>query len=210
MIELHGVSKRVEVGGRKSYLLDGVTMNIPSNKRIAVAAGTYVDAISFVHLLAGQVLPTSGYVRRTASVSFPLGYAGGFEPELSVRENVMHVARLYGRDPDDVSRQVAGLAQLGGAFDGLLDALTREQKILLSQVVGTCLPFDTYCLNRDYRGKAQKFMTGWLSGLDGKGVIIPVPSLRPSEDFCELALVLRNGELLMFNRVEAATEAVKN
>ncbi len=206
MIQLRGVSKVVDSGGPKTVLLDQVNVDIPTDRRIAVSGKDLTEAISIVHLLSGQTLPNVGYIRRSVSVSYPLGYIGAFEPDLSVRENVMHVARLYGADPGATCRHAASLAHLGGDFDKPFGGLTRDQKTVVSQIVGCSLPFDTYCLHNDPRRKPQDFFTTWLKTIRNKGVILPVYSLRGAADMCDMAIVAKRGELLLFDRIEAALE----
>ena len=66
-------------------------------------------------MMAGLEKPDEGMVRRTARISFPLGFMGGVIGKHTGTENARYIARLYGLDPDYVeafSRYVCGIEDI--------------------------------------------------------------------------------------------------
>src|SRR4051794_21255813 len=98
MIILDGVTKTAGDGRDKRTILKTTQASLPSNRRIALLGPRPEDKRIFINVLAGIALPDTGRVIRNARVSFPVGHAGGFTPQFSVRLNVAHVARLYGAE----------------------------------------------------------------------------------------------------------------
>ena len=54
---------------------------------------------------------------RDVRVSWPLGFAGGFHPLMTGRENVKFVARIYGADVRKVLDYVEDFAEIGDYID---------------------------------------------------------------------------------------------
>ena len=149
MIIFEGVTKFAGAGEKKRKLLTAVQAMLPSDRRIAIFAGNDQDKKLFIDLLAGVVLPSAGRIVRNAQVSFPPGYLGGFTRELSVRQNVAHVARMYGADIETVVNFVSQISGLGKDFNKLYGDLPNTKKRYLSDILAFSIPFDVYLLGDD-------------------------------------------------------------
>src|SRR6187200_2271176 len=147
MIIFEGVTKVAGGGEKKRNLLTAVQASLPSDRRIAIFARNEQDKKVFIDLLAGVVLPSAGRIVRKAQVSFPPGYLGGFTRGLSVRQNVAHVARIYGADVEAIVDFVSQISGLGKDFSKLYGELPNTKKRYLSDILAFSIPFDVYLLN---------------------------------------------------------------
>ena len=155
MIILDGVTKAGGGGAKKRAVLKTTQATLPSNRRIALLGPRAEDKRIFINLLAGLSLPDSGRVIRNARVSFPVGHAGGFTSEFSVRLNVAHVARLYGAEVEPIVDFVEKVTKLGKAYNKPFGDLSKVAKRDLSQILAFSIPFDVYLLNDDIVGARQ-------------------------------------------------------
>jgi capsular polysaccharide transport system ATP-binding protein len=197
--------------GRRTVLADA-SISIPSNRRIALLGTSDEDNKVVVDLLTGVLTPHAGHVGRRAKVSFPAGEIRPFAGELSVRSNVMHVARLYGVDVQDVVNFVERVADMGASFDRPYGALPRAVRRQLSQIVAYCLPFDVYVLNELGRGGTQSLTTVIEALFEARarscGIIVPTRDIQLARRFCDAGLLLHGRQIFLFDELERAIVAL--
>src|SRR5262252_10027174 len=97
MINLERVSKAYRVrGGRRKAVLNDVSLTFEAGHNIGILGLNGAGKSTLIRLLAGSEMPDRGTIRRSARVSFPLGFGGTFHGALSGRENTRFLARIYG------------------------------------------------------------------------------------------------------------------
>jgi len=95
-----------------------------------------------LRLLAGTELPNAGKVRRSVRVSWPLGFAGGFHPLMSGRENVRFVARIYGQNVREVLDFVEDFSELGDYLDAPIKTYSSGMMARLAFGLSMAVLFD--------------------------------------------------------------------
>jgi capsular polysaccharide transport system ATP-binding protein len=213
MISFQQVSKIVVAAGVKRAALSSVDVKIPSDRRVALLGTSDEDRRLVIDLIGGLVLPTAGRVVRKARVSFPIGTLAGFQPDLSVRLNVAHVARLYDADIGSVISFVERVANIGPAFDRPFRELPKPLRQQLAQILGYSIPFDVYLLaaeitkmSRPVRDIAYSL---FQERAQTSGMIISTRNLGFAREYCDMALLLHDGGLYAFGRVEDAIGAME-
>jgi capsular polysaccharide transport system ATP-binding protein len=210
MIVFDNVAKSILRHGRRRLLLATTSLRIPSDRRIALVSADMADTVLLINLIAGQTLPTSGRIIRRASVSFPVGLISGLDPQLSVRTNVEHVARLYDADVKAVTGFVRTVAGMGAAFDKPLRLLPRQDRLQLGQIVAYSLPFDVYVLSaplpRDGSGSRPSDKVARLAAARARdsGMIIPSRNFKAVPEICDMVMVLGRGRLHLYDDVAHA------
>lgn len=219
MIILDRLTKSVGPFFKRRHVLSSITIQIPTDRRIALISQTEGDRKVFVELLAGLAKPTSGTISRLAEVSFPVGQLPGFTREHSVRLNVAHVARLYGADVAHTVDIVQQVTDMGKSFDRPYADLPAQLRRALAEAVAFALPFDLYLLaddalgrsgekGRRRRGHAVSPRLLFEARAKTSGMIIPTRDVEYAREVCDLALVLQNGTLELFNDVNEGFGAV--
>lgn len=211
MIVLNRVTKTKKVNGQSRDVLSLVDVCIPSDRRIALFAPSVEDGNLVINLLAGIEPPNSGHICRNAKVSFPVGYLGGFQGDLTLRHNVTHAARLYGANPSaviDFMRSIAGLKDL---LDVRFRDLPRDTRRRFADVLAYSIPFDVYLLNveptrvpADHREMACAL---FAARTRASGAIIATRNTAFAEQYCDMALSLLDRKLVLFDDVELALSA---
>ena len=117
MIQLQDVTKIYVTDGHKKVVLDHASMHIDTNWSYGIFGPNGAGKSTTLRLIAGTELPNSGKIRKDIRTSWPLGFAGGFHPLMTGRENVLFVARIYGADVRGVIDFVEYFADLGHHLD---------------------------------------------------------------------------------------------
>src|ERR1700691_2033685 len=112
MIQLNNLFKFYRTEGHVKIVLDHVSTVFDTTRTYGLLGVNGAGKSTMLRLIAGTELPNSGTVRRTVRVSWPVAFGGGFHPQMTGRENVQFVARVYGADIRRVSDFVEDFAEL--------------------------------------------------------------------------------------------------
>ncbi len=218
MIILDQLSKTIGPFFNRRRVLSSVSIQIPTDQRIALISQPEDDKKRLIELLAGLAKPTSGTITRLVEVSFPVGHQFGFAKEHSVRLNVAHIARLYGADVAATVDVVEQVLDMPKAFDKTYENMPRRLRKPLAHAIGLALPFDLYLLTDDRLGRPRAGKEGGRGAASTQllfearaktsGMIIPTRNVNYAREICQMALVLQNGALELFSNVDEAFDAL--
>lgn len=205
MIHLIGIEKffRSDVGIRR--ILRETNISIPSNKRVGVLGRNGAGKTTLLNLIAGVDRPNRGVIVRNCNLSWPLGFAGGFHPDLTGRENISFVARLYKADYREVLAYAEDFAEIGAYIDVPLRHYSQGMKARLAFGVSLAISFECYLIDEIvgvgdhfFRKKAK---TVFVEQSKGAGMLLVTHSEQRVREYCQHALVLHEGLLLPFDDV---------
>lgn len=187
---------------RGKTVFDGVSIELPTHRRMAVLGGQETGKTTLVALLAGVIDPTAGRIERFAHLSFPAGYSRAFRMSNSVRQNVMFAARIYDADPEQVVDFVAGLLGLDALLDRPMRDLSVPQRLQVAFALTYALPFDCYLFDNIIGPGDPASRDLWRQLYDARtaesGAILATRQPRVAETYCDCALVLRQGAAPVF------------
>lgn len=215
MIRFEGVTK-VYAGrnGSRKVILRDCSMEVPTGYSLGILGRNGAGKSTMVRLLAGTELPDRGRIIRRGRVSFPLGFASTFREEMSGRDNVRFVARLYGADERRVIDYVADFAELGSYFTMPLRTYSSGMRARLA--FGLCLgiEFDIYLIDEVTAvGDAlfrEKCLAAFSERVQNADVVMITHDLDVMRAYCDIGAVLGGGELQLFNDLPAAIIAYNN
>ena len=105
MISVRSVSKSLWSGGHRTIVADRVSFDVPDTGAVALIGRNGAGKSTLLRLIAGTILPDSGRIDVTGSVSWPVGFAGSFHGDMTGAQTARFVARIPGIDSD---RMVGG------------------------------------------------------------------------------------------------------
>ncbi len=111
-IELNNVSKTYVTLGFRKTVFKNFNLLLPQGVNLGVIGPNGAGKSTLLALVAGSIQPDRGRIIRKMSVSWPLGYGGGVDVNLSAIANCKFIARLYGKDPLAVTQFVAEFSEL--------------------------------------------------------------------------------------------------
>lgn len=210
MIHLDRLTKTFPMRGGRKVIVENLTATFPTGASVALLGRNGAGKSTLLKLIAGTIRPTSGKVLSTGSISYPVGFAGSFHPDLTGAQNTRFVARLYGIDTDELIDYVQDFAELGRHFHMPLRTYSAGMKSRLSFGVSMGIPFDTYLVDEVTSVGDGAFRQKSIAVFDDRretaGVILVSHSPPMIKRLCSVGVVLENGQLHFYDDIDAALE----
>jgi len=211
IIELHHVSKSFRMpDGNRKYILRNASFAIPPRRIMGILGRNGAGKSTTLRMIAGTQDFDSGEIVRRGSVSWPVGFAGSFHPELTGTQNIRFIARIYGIDTDDLIEFVREFSELGAYMDMPFRTYSSGMRSRLAFGVSMGVPFDVYLMDEvtaagdaAFRKKCDEMLKSRLSV---SGALFVSHSIKSIEDLCDCALVLEDGKARFFEDVKEAIE----
>lgn len=209
MIALHGITKSYHVGGLPTRrVLDNVSVVFPTGRNVGVLGLNGAGKSTLIRLLSGTERPDSGSIKRSRSVSFPLGLASIFHPDLTGRENIAFVARVYDLGIERVADYVAWFAEIGSYLDAPVKYYSSGMMAKLAFGLCLAIDFDVYLIDEVtevgdgvFREKAAR---EFRARADRSDLVVVSHNVDTIREYCNLGAILHNGQIEMFEDVEDA------
>ena len=214
MIRLSGVTKTYKMrGGLTKVVLNNVTAEFPTGRNVGVFGMNGAGKSTLIRVLSGAENPDRGKVIRGGLISFPLGFASVFHPDLTGRENVKFVARVYGLNVDDVAYYVEDFAELRSYFDNPVKTYSSGMLSKLAFGLSLAINFDVYLIDEitevgDGRFR-QKALKAFRERMMKSDLIIVSHNMDTIRDYCDMGAVLHDGKLEFFETISAALTRFK-
>jgi capsular polysaccharide transport system ATP-binding protein len=208
VIRLENLSKTFVMEGKRKVVLQDVNLEFPSGTAVALLGRNGAGKSTLLQIIAGTMDPTSGRIVSTGTISWPVGFAGSFHPELTGAQNTRFIARIYGADTDELVDFVEDFAGLGMHFCLPLKTYSSGMRSRLAFGVSMGIPFDTYLVDEvtsvgdaSFRAKSAQV---FHARMEHAGAFVVSHSMGMIRDLCDVAVVLENGKLTYYEDIEAA------
>lgn len=199
MIRLVDLTKSFQVNGRRQVVIDRLTLTIPSGRSVALLGRNGAGKSTLIQLIAGNLRPDSGHVDSDGTISWPVGFAGSFHPQLTGAQNTRFIARIYGVDTAELADFVQDFAELGDHFHMPVRTYSAGMKARLTFGLSMGIDFDTYLVDEitgagdaAFRDKSKAVFRDRMARAGAIMVSHNLPELR---EFCDCALLLDQGRL---------------
>lgn len=211
MIEFRGITKSYATHGQPKVILDNLNLALPTGAKIGVMGRNGAGKSTLLGMVSGTVRPDSGEIRRHASISWPLGFAGSFAGDLSGAQNVRFVARIYGIDTDALVAYVEDFAELGEFIDMPVRSYSSGMKARLAFGMSMGIAFDWYLVDEitavgDAAFK-RKSLAVFKHRLKDAGLLMVSHSIDTIRSYCTSGLVLENGRADFYPDIKDAVAA---
>ena len=208
MIRFENLTKIFTLEGQRKVVMNNVNLTFSSGLSVALLGRNGAGKSTLLQMIAGTEAPTSGRIISTGSISWPVGFAGSFHPELSGVQNTRFVARIYGVDTDELVDFVEDFAGLGAHFHLPFRTYSSGMRSRLAFGVSLGLPFDTYLVDEvtsvgDAAFKAKSSAV-FKARMETAGAFVVSHSMGMVRSLCQVGVVLENGNLSYYEDIEAA------
>jgi len=210
MIQLDRVFKFYKTEGHVKIVLDHVSAVFQSGRSYGLLGVNGAGKSTTMRLIAGTELQNSGRIRRSVRVSWPLGFAGGFHPLMSGRENVKFVARAYGADIRQVINFVEDFSELGDYIDVPVKTYSSGMAGRLAFGLSMAIEFECYLIDELTAVGDARFQARCRAVFDRRrqntDLIVVSHSMQTIKEYCDRGAVLVDGHMMMFDSVDRAIE----
>lgn len=206
MIELRNVCKTFTLKGRRQVVADRINAVFPDKSAIGILGRNGAGKTSLLKMLAGTMHPDSGEILSSGHISWPVGFAGSFHPDLSGLQNTRFIARVYGVDTDELADFVADFAELGQHFFLPIRTYSSGMKSRLAFGVSMGIKFDTYLVDEvtavgdaRFKKKSEELFAHRMSQ---SSAVMVTHSMAQVRRLCSSVGILHNGQLELYTDVE--------
>lgn len=208
MIRLEHLTKTFVLDGQRKTVLQDVNLEFPSGIAVGLLGRNGAGKSTLLRMIAGTMDPTAGRIVSTGTISWPVGFAGSFHPELTGIQNTRFIGRIYGADTDELVAFVEDFAGLGMHFRMPLKTYSSGMRSRLAFGVSMGIPFDTYLVDEvtsvgdaSFRAKSAQV---FRARMQTAGAFVVSHSMGMIRDLCDVAVVLESGQLYYYEDLEAA------
>ncbi len=210
MIRFENLTKSFMVNGTRRVVINNLNLTIPSGQSLALLGRNGAGKSTLMQIIAGNMRPDAGRVVSDGSISWPVGFAGSFHPQLTGAQNTRFIARIYGVDTDELADFVQDFAELGAHFRMPVRTYSQGMRSRLTFGLSMGIAFDTYLVDEvTGAGDAsfrQKSKAVFRDRMQKAGAIMVNHNLTELREYCDHALVLEEGRLRYFTDLDEAIE----
>lgn len=210
MISLHNVSRYHSDKLDSKIILNDVSLQVRPTDRVGILALGGTGKSTLARVFTGVERPDRGDVRRTSSLSFPIGTTSGFHAGLSGCENVKFLAKLLRADIKSAVDYCESFADIGAYFTRPLSQYAPAMRARLAFAFSMSVEFDTYISDgitnagdHSFRDKCEAAL---FERLNRSGLILMSRHPRTLNRFCTRFFALHAGKLLPCDSAEEAQD----
>lgn len=147
MISLHRISKTYPTRQGPRQVLKDVSLTISRGEKVGIVGANGAGKSTLIRLVGGVERPSSGYVERGMTVSWPLAFSGGFQGSLTGLDNLRFICRIYGADVDRAMPLVEDFAELGTYLREPVRNYSTGMRARLAFALSMAIEFDCYLID---------------------------------------------------------------
>lgn len=205
-MRFEGVSKHYPGRTGPKIILCDAAFDLPLRANVALLGPNGAGKSTILKLMAGTERPSAGRIRRFGRISWPLGFAGGFDRTMTGRENTVFVARLYGYEPAPIAAFVEDFAELGRAWDNPVQTYSAGMKQRLNFGLSMAFDFDCYLVDEVMAVGDSRFRERCRQIFEARrrdaGMVMVSHSVAMLREYCDSAAVILNGDVVTFESLE--------
>ena len=213
MITLHNIAKSYALRGQRKHLFRGLNLHLPQGRNLAIMGHNGAGKSTLMRLMAGSEQPDHGRITRAGRVSWPIGFAGGFNGAMTAEESIRFVARLYGAAPARAQTEVEAFAQLGPALRQPLHSYSQGMRARLAFGLSLAIDFDLYLIDEITAVGDAAFRAASRAALAAKcadrQIVMISHSPAQIAEFCDCGLLLTAQGVLYFDEIPALIAAYR-
>lgn len=208
IISIDNLVKRYQTPMGERTVLDNISFSVRPGEKIAVLGQNGAGKSTLVKLIAGVEPATSGTIHRGMSLSWPVGFSGGFEQAMTGHDNIKFIARIYGVPVEKAVAIVEDFAELGPLLHMPMVTYSSGMKTRLAFGITLAVDFDCFLIDEVIAVGDQRFQRKCHEELFVKrkhcAMILISHDTNTIRQYCNRALVLKAGRGRVFEDVDFA------
>lgn len=211
MIQLNNMTKHYRsITGKKRVIYQDQSIIIPMDKDVAVLGRNGAGKSTLIRLIGGIEKPSSGEIKTSLSVSWPLGLGTGIQGKLTGRQNTEFVCRVYGiENVDEAHAYVQEFSEIGRNYDEVVSTYSSGMKSKLAFGISILIRFDVLLLDEVLSVGDARFKKKCESVLNelrerGSRILLVSHSEQSVRKMCQAGLVVNNGQLQYIDDIDMA------
>jgi capsular polysaccharide transport system ATP-binding protein len=210
MVRLSNITKYYPTRKGPRLILDQVSFSLRKGQKLGILGCNGAGKSTLIRLVGGVELPNSGSIERYMSVSWPLGFLGGFAGGMTALDNLRFICRLYNVAFDEALQQVEDFSELGMYLREPVATYSSGMRARLAFAISMAVNFDCYLIDeisavgdRRFNEKCKREL---FNIQNNKSLIMVSHFYGIINEYCNSVAVLDRGRLTMFNDSKEATK----
>ncbi|MRN38298.1 ABC transporter ATP-binding protein [Neisseria sp. N95_16] len=208
MISVEHVSKQYQMRGGMRTVLDDINFSLKKGEKVGILGRNGAGKSTLIRLISGVEPPTSGEIKRTMSISWPLAFSGAFQGSLTGMDNLRFICRIYNVDIDYVKAFTEEFSELGQYLYEPVKRYSSGMKARLAFALSLAVEFDCYLIDEVIAVGDSRFAAKCKYELFEKrkdrSIILVSHSHSAMKQYCDNAMVLEAGKLYQFDNMDEA------
>jgi len=208
MITLHRINKIYPTRHGPRQVLKDVSLTIGRGEKVGIVGANGAGKSTLIRLVGGVERPTSGYIERGMTVSWPLAFTGGFQGSLTGLDNLRFICRVYGADVERAVPVVEDFAELGAYLREPVKNYSTGMRARLAFALSMAIEFDCYLIDEtlsvgDERFKKKAAIELFEKRAD-RAMLMVSHMPHHIRKLCNTFCVLDEGRIERFDRADDA------
>lgn len=208
MISVENVCKRYRAREGWRTVLDDISFSLKKGEKVGILGRNGAGKSTLIRLLSGVEPPTSGVIKRSMSISWPLAFSGAFQGSLTGMDNLRFICRIYNADIDYVRAFTEEFSELGQYLYEPIKRYSSGMKARLAFALSLAIEFDCYLIDEVIAVGDARFSARCKHELFEKrkdrSLILVSHSPSAMKSYCDNAMVLEAGRLYQFDNMDEA------
>lgn len=207
---LHDLFIRQEKPGSFLWALREVSLTIEPGMTYGIIGPNGSGKSTLLKLIAGVTKPTSGIVKVLGRIAPLIELGAGFHPELSGQENIFLNGAILGMKREEINAKLNDIihfAELSNFIDDPVKHYSSGMYLRLAFAVAIHVEADIILIDEILAVGDEKFQKKCLTKLaelksQGKSIIYVSHNIHSILDFCDNAMYLQHGQVVIAGPVE--------
>jgi len=206
MIAAENIVKRYKTTTGYNIVLNKVSFELPLGPNVGFLGRNGAGKSTLLRILGGAEQPTSGSLRREGTISWPIGFGGGFQGSMSGFDNLRFICRIYGANKEEVIAFVQKFSDLGEYLYMPVSSYSSGMRAKLAFGISMAIDFDYYLVDEvtavgdaTFRKRCQEEFT---KRSERSTLVIVSHNKNTIKLYCQKIFVLDQGTLVEFDDVE--------
>lgn len=210
MIVCEGVHKSYPLGHKRKQVLRGINLAISRGEHIGLLGRNGAGKTTLIKLIGGVELPDAGKIKRSMSVSWPLGFGGGFQGSLTGYDNARFISRIYGHSYSELRDFLEDFTELGSQLRMPVKTYSSGMRARLAFGLSLAIEFDCYLIDEvimvgDHNFQ-RKCHVEFFEKRSDRALVLASHSSEVIREYCNRAIVLKDGAAQFFDNVDEALD----
>ncbi|STZ76018.1 ABC transporter ATP-binding protein [Bergeriella denitrificans] len=208
MISVEHVYKQYQTRNGMRTVLKDINFSLQKGEKIGILGRNGAGKSTLIRLISGVEPPTSGEIKRTMSISWPLAFSGAFQGSLTGMDNLRFICRIYDVDIEYVKQFTEEFSELGQYLYEPVKRYSSGMKARLAFALSLAVEFDCYLIDEviavgDSRF-ADKCRYELFEKRKDRSIILVSHSVSAMKQYCDNAMVLEDGHMSRFDNMDEA------
>jgi capsular polysaccharide transport system ATP-binding protein len=208
MIKCINICKDYPSSHGTHHVLKGVNLTIAKGEKVGLLGRNGAGKTTLVKLIGGVELPTRGLITRKMSISWPIGFNGGFQGSLTGYDNARFISRVYDRKFSQIKEFIDDFTELADALKQPVKTYSSGMRARLAFGLSLAIDFECYLIDEVILVGDQSFQRKCQHELfekrSDRAMVIISHDMVTVAKTCDRGVVIHEGRATTFDQIDDA------